>query len=282
MNVDHYFTIGKPHLTDGSPCEDYALSGELRPGLVFGAISDGCGGAFAETDVGARALAYAFKATLAGVAYRDADWLNEAFYDPLLAQFRSNQFTGRMDDYQATLVGLVATPDRAQALILGDGAVAVQYTDGRQVLFEAEWPGNAPLYLVYHQEPHLLDRHREYLAMQGEQFRLNRTERVIKEGMPEITVSRQSYAFDRAARGLVLDFAPATEGIAALAVFSDGIAKVGDHSAVAAMQEFLAFKNYRGGFVKRRMARTLERWAKLGQIPRDDLATACVWFGGDE
>lgn len=282
MNIDHYFTIGKPHLTDGSPCEDYALSGELRPGLVFGAISDGCGGAFADTDVGARALAYAFKATLASVAYRGSGWFDAPFVDHLQAQFVSNQFTGRWDDYQATLVGLAATPERAQALILGDGAVAIKYTDGRQVLLEAEWPGNAPLYLAYHQEPLLVERHREYLAMQGEQFRLIRTERVVKDGVPEIITSSQVYSFDRAARGLVLDFAPTDEGIAALAVFSDGLAKVGDLSSVDAAQEFLAFKNYRGGFVKRRMARSLERLAKIGQVPRDDLAMACIWFGEDE
>ncbi|MDR3553140.1 MAG: hypothetical protein P4L55_00160 [Syntrophobacteraceae bacterium] len=44
------------------------------------------------------------------------------------------------------------------------------------------------------------------------------------------------------------------------------------------MGELLAFKNARGGFVKRRMRKTLSGFSKSYRRLRDDLAMACVWL----
>ena len=59
LTADHYFTIGTTHARAGEPCEDYALSGTLKDGRVYGIVTDGCSGANARTDLGARVLALA-------------------------------------------------------------------------------------------------------------------------------------------------------------------------------------------------------------------------------
>ena len=281
MNIDHYFTIGKPHVTQGSPCEDYALSAELQPGLVLGAVCDGCGGAFADTDVGARALAYAFKKAVGLRSDLREGWIGEGFREALLAQFAAHQFTGCTDDYLATVVGVVATQERAQVYCFGDGAVLLRYADGRRVLLEAEWWGNAPFYLTYLQHPELLSRFQEPFANGVLQpFCLKKTVFADQGGVPVVLEeSAEWFDFSAVEQGLVLDFKPQEEGLEAIAVLTDGIAKVGEQSAVAAVREFTAFKNFRGGFVKRRMAKALDQFVKTGQVLRDDLSMACVWFG---
>lgn len=280
MTIDHYFTIGKPHVTQGSPCEDYALSVETKDYLL-GAVCDGCGGAFADTDVGARALAYAFKKAVAQRAARGQGWIDDGFQAEVLAQFVSHQFTECADDYLATLVGLIATRDRAQVYCFGDGAIALRYQDGRRVLLEAEWDGNAPFYMSYLQDPQLLDRFKEPFATATRKpFHLNKTVFVEGEAGPEIIEeSYQAFDFEELLQGLLLEFRPQEEGLEAIAVLTDGIGKVGERSAVEALHEFMAFKNFRGGFVKRRVSKALEQVAKTGQVLRDDLAMVCVWFG---
>lgn len=288
MNADHYFTIGKPHFTGGTPCEDYALSGEIQSGLAFAVVSDGCGDPRlnAHTDIGARALAFAFKTTLDARKALDSGWLDggftwrNGFCEDLLNNFRRNQFTGHERDYLATLVGLVATPTAAQALLFGDGAIGIRYADGRVALLEVEWQGNAPFYLAYCQTPERFLRFQAELSADMPHFVLNQTVwRTGDTGLEFLEEHKTRYNFNDVREGLVLTFSPQTEGIEALSVLSDGIGKVGDLPAPQALHELMAFKNHEGAFVKRRMMRGLASLAKQGQVPQDDLSMACIWFG---
>jgi hypothetical protein len=64
LTADHYFTIGTTHARAGEPCQDYALSGALKDARVYGIVTDGCSGANARTDLGARVLALALESEL--------------------------------------------------------------------------------------------------------------------------------------------------------------------------------------------------------------------------
>lgn len=289
MNADHFFTIGKPHINQGGPCEDYALSGK-QGDLCFGVISDGCGGAYvvnaegerehADTDVGSRVVAAAFRAEVAALGNPEGPWLNPSFLDGFLARLAASQYTGRPEDHYATLVGLVATPERAQAVIFGDGAIAVRYADGRRLLIEAEWQNNAPFYPAYRLSPAAYARFRSELHDSEPHFTLKRT--LVAPGGEGIAVTElgtTAYAITDLYSGLVLDFAPAAEGIEAIAVLSDGVTKVGDYPPALAAADFLAFKVTLGGFVKRRLIRGLDTFAKAGHVLQDDLSMACIWSG---
>lgn len=283
MNADHFFTIGKPHLTQGVPCEDFALSGMLHSALAFGVVADGCSGAQANTDVGARALAYAFRSALDARQAAGGDWFDTAFTDDLLARFAANQYTGSPADYLATVAGIAATPARAAAYVFGDGALAIRYRDGRRTLIEFEWWDNTPFYLQYRLAPAQLD---QFLAPYRdgviEPLLIRTTTFQEPNGVLvplEETVTRMTA--DAAFDGCVVPLQPAADGIEALAVLTDGIARLQAVSAREAVHEFLAFKNHAGSFVKRRMLKALGKFAQAGAVPQDDLAMACIWFEGD-
>lgn len=287
MNADHYFVIGKPHITQGAPCEDYALSGELGPDVCYGVVSDGCGGAWADTDVGARALSHAYKKIISRRAGRTDGWVDPSFKDELLAQFIAHQITDCPDDNLATLNSVVASRTHAQVYCFGDGALLLKYKNGQRVFLEAEWWGNAPFYLAYLQNQALIERFLEpfsggekhpFLDKVLQPFCLKKT--VFLEENGEYVLQDEScdwFDFDQVENGLVLDFYPEADGIEAIAVFTDGVAKIGE--LPIALREFTSFKNFRGGFVKRRVIKALEQFAKAGEYPRDDFAMACIWFG---
>lgn len=283
MNVDHYFTIGSAHQTQGRPCEDYALSGVNPQGLAFGVVCDGCSGANANTDVGARALAWAYERTISSLAPHATETFGSpSFTAALSTAFFSNQFTSRYADNYATLVAFVATPQRATVLAHGDGAVMLRYLDGRMALIELEWLNSMPFYLNYHLDPATLAEFLEpYAEIGAEPFTQRTTLFVSKEDALEVvSVSELKFSAQELMVGHLLQFAPADEGIACLSVVSDGVAQVGGKTSVEVAGEFLSFKTRQGEFVKRRLMRAFKDFAKAGITPGDDVGMSAVWFDG--
>jgi len=280
MHADHYFTIGTDHISAGTPCEDYALSGTLRSGAVFGVVADGCSGANANTDVGARAIAWAFQRALREREAEPGQWFDPGFSELLLDIFNHHQYTGCGLDYQATVVGVVGTPEAASVYVHGDGAVIVRYADGALRLIQLAWWENAPFYINYKLHPQALD-----------DFMLRFADGVIEPFLQTTTAFRQSageliidspqvkrFSMSEQFEGHVLQFRPAEEGIVSIAVLTDGIEKIGTLAPVAVATELMAFKNFEGSFVKRRVMKALKELAKVGAVPRDDLAVATILF----
>lgn len=287
MNVDHFFAIGQQHLKQGSPCEDYALSGQLRPDLVYGIISDGCSGAFANTDVGARAISFAFERCLknrvqgADDADVPAAWLDQKFVAALKIAFAQNQISPAREDYFATLGAVVSTPSNASLFFFGDGAYLVKYRDGLHKLAWLDFTGNAPYYLNYTLSSDLDMQWREDFASNLDEaarenwtlFRITATgeTEIVEEASRPLTLQQMEL-------GYRLDFRPQEEGIELLAVLSDGVTHVSGMEAPEVARAFTAYKTFAGGFVKRRMIHALADFAKEGCVPRDDVAIACVKY----
>lgn len=288
MNVDHFFTVGHQHVRNGSPCEDYALSELVKePECAFAAIADGCGGAFANTDIGARAICFAFKEAIRSRLAEPAEWFSASFLEDLKTGFASRfNMSDSPMDYLATLGAVVANQQQASVFIFGDGAYLVRYADGRHRITWLEWSGNAPFYLRYLLEPRDLARWASGFAEEGEKEVPATAQEcwtdflVTPSGEVEVLdEASQPIALEALMGGYVRTFEPATQGIEAIAVFSDGILKVNDVPVHDAAREFTAFKNFRGGFVKRRLTKALQDLAGRNSKPQDDLAVACVWFG---
>lgn len=284
MNVNHFFSIGSAHLALGTPCEDYALSGELPDGTVYGAVADGCSGAHANTDVGARALAWAFKQALAQRQTASGQWFGEGFQPLLQGAFNAHQYTGERSDYLTTLVGFAATPDYASVYAHGDGAIALRYADGRQQLIELSWQGNMPFYLAYQEHPDLMA---SFLAAHARSLvrPLRQRTTTFTSVASEVTLldcTDVYFGIPEVLGGHVLHFEPRREGILALAVLTDGVEQVSALTPVAVANEFLAFKNFQGDFVKRRLLRALKTFNQVQMAPRDDVGIAAVWFPDTE
>lgn len=280
MNVDHFFTIGSAHHVQGNPCEDYALSGTLPSGVAYGVVADGCSGAHANTDIGARAIAWAFKRALEQRSVDPGQWFLASFSELLKDTFISLQYPGHSEDYLATVVGFAATPEQASVYVHGDGAVALRYADGEMRLIEFTWWDNTPFYLNYKLYPQLLDQFLQpYQDEVIEPFvQRTTTFRMAEAEVDVLSKQHERFVMERVFDGHVLHFHPEEEGIVAMAVLTDGIEQVGDKPATAVANEFLSFKNYQGEFVKRRMLKALKEFRKDGAVPRDDVGIAVVWF----
>jgi len=279
MNVDHFFTIGTVHQALSRPCEDYALSDALPNGMLFGVVTDGCGGANAHTDVGARALAWAFKQALVSENAAAGEQFGAGFHASLLKTFRQYQYPGTSGDYMATLVGFAGTDDDVAVYVQGDGALAISYADGTLRLVEFVWRANKPFYLNYYLYPNALTQFEdECAAATVPPFRRVTTVKAPgSEAVPAPTV--ESFTFQEAQDTRVMRFKPREEGIVSMAVVTDGIAQWGSQASIAAAEECLAFKNSQGDFVKRRMRRALKTTQGAGHLPQDDIGIAAAWFG---
>jgi hypothetical protein len=282
MVVDHFFAIGTPHANSGGACEDYARSGLATAELAVGAVADGCSGASANTEVGAQAAVFAFERALLPHRHRAGGWFDAPFAEDFLAAFGASRVSPSEDDYLASLVGFAATSREAAIYLFGDGAIALRYADGRHLLIEIEWAGNAPYYPGYGTRPELRKR---FLAQLSDPYAAvvqRRTEFVAGGGdLTTLAASSETQSFEALERGTVMRFYPADEKVEALAVMTDGLARVGRLSAAEATAELLAFKNHRGQFVKRRCLRALAAFRRGGQLLGDDLAMAGVWFGSE-
>lgn len=282
MNIDHYFSIGQQHISRGIPCEDYALSGRLDDNTVYGVISDGCGGVDANTDVGARAVSFAFERCLKSQSPMTSDWFGGNFTSQLKNAFVANQISSNKADYFATVVGMVSSPSAASVYIFGDGAFLEQYKSGVHKITWFEFEQNAPYYLA----KALSNTGREdFLAdhPQGEDGLIREcwtTFSIDEAGkLSLLEEASKPVPFTDFENGFVRHFAPQAAGLEALAVLSDGVTSFSGLEVQDVAKEFTAFKNFAGCFVKRRMIRALADFAKAGFTPRDDVAIACVHYG---
>lgn len=282
MHTDSFFSIGSAHGSQGRPCEDYALSGELPSGMCFGVVADGCSGVNAHTDVGARAVAWAYLSSLQDLASGE-NMFPEGHFASLVECLRGHLFTGKATDYLATLIGFVGDQSNLSVLAHGDGAVALRYSDGRMALIELEWRQSMPFYLAYNLSEASLD---EFLSLYQNSdvkpFIKRTTVFMPTDAGPQVlSTSVEAFPVSAVLQGHVVKLRPTAEGIDCLAVISDGYSQIGTKTGPEVAQELLNYKSYQGAFVKRRMLRALKSYQTEGAGPRDDIGIAAVWFGSE-
>jgi len=285
MNIDHFFAIGDRHARNGEACQDYALSRMSADGCVaYGAVGDGCSGVDADTDVGARAVCFAFDDVISAIPPHAVcdNLFGEQFVRDLHVSFaRKMAFTGRRDDYHSTLVGIVATPERAAVTIFGDGAYLVQYRSGRYKLGFIEWADNVPFYPLYAHHPDLYERFISPLHAAPPGHITNCWS--IFEDAPGGTAElldegNEPLVFSDVEHGHVVTFNPREDDIVALAILSDGVGQLARLPEYEAAHTFMAFKTLSGQFVARRLTSALREFRKNGVSPQDDIAMVCVHF----
>jgi hypothetical protein len=266
LHADHYFTIGSAHARAGEPCQDYALSGTLKDGRVYGIVSDGCSGAKARTDLGARVLALAMEAELQHSTSLDECFTPDSI-ERLCTRLQGMPLGGAPQDYLASVIAFCATATTAKLFMAGDGAYATRYVDGAVHITEASWPNNAPYYLGYCLQPDVAARFSASAA----------------NGALSVQLSTHATNTDRNTRDITAqDFLQgwSTEldlaDVGALAIYTDGISQISKLDTLDSAITSLVFKNHEGSFVKRRAMKALAQWAKGGHIPQDDFAIAAL------
>jgi hypothetical protein len=271
LRVSRFVTIGGLHVLGGQLCEDYALAQQPDDAVAIAAVADGCSGAQANTDIGARVICHAFAHVNADHAATRAGRLRDDFDATLEATMLQFAFTDDLADYLATLVGVVATPEHATVWVSGDGALGVRFRDGRFRLTCYAWRDDAPYYFMYRLEPSVRERMVERLradcpgAVHAQVLEFTMRD----DGTADVADRRlEAYTFEEFERGRRIEIAPSRERIAALAVMSDGVEKVGRLSAEATT-------------LPEHATSVLREFGEQGHVPFDDLALACVEFDAD-
>lgn len=153
-HADAWFHPGTTHLV----CEDYATVSPPGASAVAAIVCDGCSGS-ADTDVGARVLAWAALAALA----------DGRLVDPGTAAFQASVAARTLalpdDALDATLLAALVTPQGVRVVAAGDGVIGARHRDGRYELWQLEHPDGAPPYPSYVLDP---DRRRDYLVTFGD------------------------------------------------------------------------------------------------------------------
>lgn len=267
MNYDHFYTIGDSHVKQGGACEDFAMSGQYGDDFFYAAVSDGCGGALANTDIGARATVCAFKAT--AQLFKDAEVTPAKFTREFDAQFQQRWISDNKHDNIATLVGVFHSVAQCKAVVYGDGAILARKKDGSATFWRMGWEGVA--YYPFCR----IDSERAFLSQQEYEYPFT----VLKlEFAPEgqlLLASSQSYQVADVRDGFWLDFDK--EDFLSVSVFSDGVQKVWGYPEEAVALALSKHQSFRGGFVKQLATTFLSAYrqtpdAYLG----DDLAVATL------
>ncbi len=266
LHVDHYFCIGSAHARAGEPCEDYALSGTLADGRVYGIVTDGCSGANARTDLGARVLALAMEAELQRTTSLD-HCFDSASIRRIRTRLLSMPLGGNPQDYLASIVAFCATSNTAKLFMAGDGAYATRHTNGTVHITEASWPDNAPFYLGYCLQPAV-----------AAQFAASAAKGVLGVQLSTHTTGADTSTREVAAQDFLQGWTTEIDltSLAALAITTDGVSQISTLDTLDAATACLVFKNFEGSFVKRRAMKALAQWEKNGHIPQDDFSIAAL------
>ena len=151
--TDHYFHIGKSHLTGGKPCQDYAIS-QVSNLAGFAIVCDGCSSG-RHTDIGSRILALA---TLN--ALKEYWQVNQPFnIGNALPEIRLNQkirMAAARDllgltqkDMLATCLYAFMSNQGGLIHLQGDGVIALKFSDQLIQMSRFDWNNNMPYYPAY-------------------------------------------------------------------------------------------------------------------------------------
>ncbi|MFA6006969.1 MAG: protein phosphatase 2C domain-containing protein [Candidatus Paceibacterota bacterium] len=286
MNVhaDSFFSIGRAHVMNGKPCQDYAMTEVSGDGkFAFAVVSDGCSSG-RNTDIGSRLLVLATAQTVREYWDSGEDVTLFSTIDALAkrqARLREARLLLGLvqDDMLATSMFACVSPYCGLVRVQGDGVVALKYRDGSIAMTRYEWPGNAPFYPAREEEDMevFLQSHggdAQAKVVRACSWTMDPTGVLAR-------VSNELLSIDAGIRGFQTFFSVADE-IEFVAIFSDGVAQVSNIDWKDAVRSFLDFKTTIGPFAKKRMNAGIKESTAVGKGPIDDISYAVIHIINDE
>ncbi len=273
---DSYFHTGLIHQNSGRPGQDYALA-EANDQWALALVSDGCSSG-RRTDIGARLLVLASRLALsaqgASLDFENLPVAIRSQQAESLALGRTH-FGLTNEDLLATLLLSYVTRQGAYLYIWGDGVYALKRRDGSIRATAFEWADNMPYYPAYEAGdlPAFIVAHGADLS--APRVTERRIEITAAGELSGEEISQHSLAAGIAGFSLFLGEAELKE-LEYIALFSDGISQVDKLALGETIMAYLAFKNNKGAFVKRRMIKAGKDFRKIGQGPLDDISLAVI------
>lgn len=284
FNTDHYFHIGHSHLNSGKPCQDYAISG-IYDKAAFAIVADGCSTA-GNTDVGARIVALSVASAIRNywiinrkVSEESVPFEISLEQKMLLSGIRTSLDLNTRDMF-ATCMYAYLSEQGGIIQSQGDGVVAIKRLDGTLEAVRFDWQRNMPFYPAYMEmdinsfiSAHGNDLEAEVLVKTTVVFSADGEIREKKEA--KLTL-RQGI------KGPVIRL-QRTDDIDFVAVFTDGVVQIENVDWKDSVLQLLAFKNFAGEFLKRRMIRGIKDFQADGKKgPMDDISCAIIRITHEE
>jgi hypothetical protein len=256
MHSDSIYIKGKSHKV----CQDYAATRDNFQSSRA-AISDGCSSS-KDTDIGARII------------------VQEEIQKLFNAEVEYIRVGSRKEMLDATLLSIHVVDSISYVKVVGDGVVAIKRMDGSVSMYRYYFPGGYPMYMSYTWDE------KRYAMLSSEQKELY---------VDCIDILQDGRVIDRKEIGPLIFENNYDAGfpihepseIEFVAVFSDGVESFTDKEGnkidcFEIVKELMAFKNYAGEFVTRRMNGFLRGCEKKGWSHYDDLSMAAIYMGEEK
>jgi len=274
--TDSYFETGTGHAI----CEDYAISGEYK-GLYYAIGADGCSSS-KNTDMGARLLCHIAKKKIMymhflGAFAKSSVMETERMLRVLITEEISkvnHSFSLETSSFDATLWIALVSGSNVFVMGWGDGVVIQNRKRIIQVT-KYEYESNAPYYLSYglsHQ------RQIDY-ADEFADSKIFCSDMAISNG------KKECYTQERKCDAPFLLYMDRSESpLISISICSDGVNSYQDAENKQIplgeiSTDYVAYKNYTGEFVKRRMSRLRKDCEKAGLHHIDDVFCATIYMG---
>jgi hypothetical protein len=278
MNADAHFIIGKTHTV----CQDYAICSPLtdkqlvgRPKII---VCDGCSTGI-DTDIGSRLIAKAIQQWEGDFCDATVEYLKS------LTKMYQNILRLPPDTFLSTVVAAQNIHDFYQIMVSGDGVFALrERKTGKIIVYSFEVLSGAPFYLVYNNREQDV---KTYLDKFGYDMEVT----IYTIDKAKITSKKEHYEWVSGWNGMFTFKFPLSD-YDMVALFSDGVRSFMEPvksetsktfkpvPLTDVIQELLAFKNYNGSFVHRRVKRAFEQglgnFAIKEWFNTDDLAQAVI------
>lgn len=269
MKIESYFNIGQRHIYEGIPCEDYATAGIFN-NKCFGVISDGCSGANARTDIGARVWCLAAERVLED--FYDNTLIPDNFTELLLEMFKENRLTKNLQEELASLIVLAANKKEANIWLMGDGGYALLHNNGDITLTSYKWDQNMPFYPTYLLESAAIKsfekKAKEYgdlISVKKIRFNFNQDGKLI---IKDNSYSKKPFEFLK--NGVNIHIDKQEDDVKSIALLSDGLWSFSELSPYLAISHCL--EQTEEDLFRKHMVNVLKHWYECETIHKDDFS----------
>lgn len=271
LNSDSAFYIGKTHQV----CQDYSSHGISKTGMPFAIISDGCSSS-PDTDFGSRFLVKSCVNLFTNISgyYKSDHVLVEA-------EERSHDMGLPANAIDATLLTVQKLDAEVYSIsCAGDGVIAKIKKDGQIDITQIEYTSGAPFYLSYQLSPERTELFKEKFGLK----RVIKNYSIIDGKVVNLQTEEDEDGSIYFSEEKIRDYS-------VLAIMSDGILSFmemvkTDTSKVSTpilpekvIKEVLAFKNYNGVFVQRRLQRFRKYCEERNWFSTDDVSLGAIYLG---
>lgn len=286
FEVDNIFVIGNSH----EVCQDYSYSGMIRDIIPYAIICDGCSSS-PDTDIGARILAHGLRSVLestdVSVFLCEEKRKHEGFNDLALFQhIKSNlqwrmmnvvrEFKLKFNSVDSTVRLAFISDNKLFLFHFGDGYTILKNHTTNIIMKNIYAKFNfdrksLPYYFAYG-----TDLYSNYIRYDRlcKDFQVE-TEKGIRSVLAYTQTDNNFYEvidLNTLERNSKYSISLISDGIE---TFYDNEGKVNTEDAI---NSFLAFKNFNGTFVNRRIRKYLLQSAKLNRKHYDDISIASIVF----